>query len=237
LTHKLYTKFQHAIGRVTYLSGGTRPDIQKPVNRLSQHLIEPTKVHYKAMKHILRYLRGTFKYAISYVKGSSNVKGSNQDKLIGYTDAAYGNASGLRSTSGYIFILAGGPVSWSSCKQPITATSSSEAEYIAAADAVKQVIWLRHSLYSIRKQEMYSNQPMPLYIDNTSAMKLSENPVLHSRSKHILIRYHAIRDFIKRQDIRLIHTPGEKMLADSLTKIVQPKVLEQLVKELRLSEN
>jgi hypothetical protein len=139
------------------------------------------------MKHILWYLRGTIKHGISYVKGSS------WDKLIGYTNAAYGNAARLRSTSEYVFILAGGPVSCLNRRQPNTATSSSEAEYIAAADAAKQAIWQHHFLYSIRKQEAYGNQPRPLYIDNTSTVKLSEKPVLHSRSKHILIWYHAIR--------------------------------------------
>jgi hypothetical protein len=226
LTRELHSKYRHAIGRLTYLAGGTRPDLQKAVNRLSQHLAEPTEVHYKAIKHILRYLRGTVDYAISYAKGSS--------KLSGYTDAAYGNSSNLRSTSGYIFLLAGGPISWSSRKQLITATSSSEAEYIAAAEAAKQAIWLRHFLYSIRKQEVYDKKPTPLYIDNTSAMKLSENPVMHSRSKHIMLRFHAIRDFIERQDIKPFHTPGDRMLADSLTKAVQPEVLDRFVKELRM---
>ena len=82
------------------------------------------------------------------------MKGSN-DKLVGYSDAAYGNSVKQRSTSGYVFILARGPVSWSSRKQPIMATSSSEAEYIAAADATKQAIWLCHFLYSVQKQELY----------------------------------------------------------------------------------
>uniref|UniRef100_A0A093XC52 Retrovirus-related Pol polyprotein from transposon TNT 1-94 n=1 Tax=Talaromyces marneffei PM1 TaxID=1077442 RepID=A0A093XC52_TALMA len=134
LSHEAHSQFRHAIGRLTYLAGGTRPDIQRTVNRLSQHLVEPKEIHFKAIKHLLRYLRGTTNYAISYLKGSKD------KKLVGYTDAAYGNASNLRSTTGYIFMLAGGPICWSSRKQPITATSSSEAEYIAAADSAKQVI-------------------------------------------------------------------------------------------------
>jgi hypothetical protein len=88
------------------------------------------------------------------MKESSHVKGSN-DKLVKYSDTAYGNSVKQHSTSGYVFILASGPVSWSSRKQPITATSSSEAEYIAAANAAKQAIWLCHFLYSVQKQELY----------------------------------------------------------------------------------
>ncbi|KAL3712502.1 hypothetical protein TMatcc_001201 [Talaromyces marneffei ATCC 18224] len=230
LSHEAHSQFRHAIGRLTYLAGGTRPDIQRTVNRLSQHLVEPKEIHFKAIKHLLRYLRGTTNYAISYLKGSKD------KKLVGYTDAAYGNASNLRSTTGYIFMLAGGPIYWSSRKQPITATSSSEAEYIAAADSAKQAIWLRHFLYSIRKPETYKNGPIPLYIDNTSALKLAGNPVMHSRSKHIMIRYHVIRDFIERDEIKPIHIPGDQMLADSLTKAVNPKILKWFVQELRLRD-
>jgi hypothetical protein len=148
------------------------------VNRLSQHLTDPTELHY-----ILQYLQGIIDYLISYVKGSNN-------KLVGYSDAAYGNSVKQCSTSGYVFTLASGPVSWSSRKQPITAISSSEAEYITTADAAKQAIWLCHFLYLVRNQE-----PTTLFIDNTSAIKLSENPVMHSWSKHIMIWYHAICDF------------------------------------------
>ena len=109
LPKDLHSKFRHIIGRLTYLSGGTQLDIQFPVNQLSQHLATPTKVHLEAAKRILRYIHQTIKYAITYLSGD---KGSGI--LVGYVDAAYGNATKSRSTSGYIFVLAGGPVSWSS---------------------------------------------------------------------------------------------------------------------------
>jgi hypothetical protein len=107
------------------------------------------------------------------------VKGSN-NKLVDYSNTAYGNSVKQHSTSGYVFILASRPVSWLSRKQPITAISSSEAEYIAATDAAKQAIWLHHFLYSVQKQELYDQEPTTLFIDNTSAIKLSENPIMHS---------------------------------------------------------
>ena len=153
LTQELHSEYRHVIGRLTYLAGGTRPDLQKPVNRLSQHLTDPTELHYKAIKHISRYLQGTIDYLISYVKGRN-------DKLVGYSDAAYGNSVKQRSTSGCVFILASEPVSWSSRKQPITATSSSEVEHIAAADAAKQAMWLRYFLYSkIESRKLYDRGP------------------------------------------------------------------------------
>ncbi|KAF7174279.1 hypothetical protein CNMCM6106_008468 [Aspergillus hiratsukae] len=227
----LHSKFRHIIGRLTYLAGGTRLDIQFSVNRLSQHLAEPTKVHLEAVKRILRYIRHTIKYAITYsAKGSDSATGN--DILVGYVDASYGNATKGRSTSGYVFILAGGPISWSSRKQPITAMSSSEAEYVAAADGAKQAVWLRHFLHSIQK--LGNREATPFYMDNQSAMKLSENPVLHSRSKHIHLRYHAIRDFVDHQEIKPTYIPTKRMVADGLTKASNNEKLGYLVKSLCL---
>jgi hypothetical protein len=228
LPKDLHSKFRSIIGRLIFLAGGTRPDIQFPVNRLSQHLAEPTKVHLEAVKRILRYVRGTIKYAIIY--RALDEKGSGKI-LVGYTDASYANATKGRSTSGYIFILAGGSVRWSSRKQPTTATSSSEAEYIAASDGAKQAVWLRHFLHSIQKG---SKGPTPFYMDNQSAMKLSDNPVLHSRSKHILIRYHAIRDFVNHREIKPTYIPTTDMLADSLTKASSSEILGNFIESLNM---
>jgi hypothetical protein len=114
------------------------------------------------------------------------VKGSN-NKLVGYSNTAYGNLVKQYSTSGYIFIIASGLVSWSSRKQPIIATLLLEAEYITTANAAKQAIWLCHFLYSVQKQELYDWEPTTLFINNTSVIKLSENPIMHSQSKHIMI--------------------------------------------------
>ena len=185
LSRDLHDKFRKIIGRLTYLAGGTRPDIQFSVNRLSQHFADPREVHLKASKHLLRYIKGTITYRITYsAKGSVGTRA-----LIGYSDSAYGNATKERSTSAYVFMLANGPVSWCSRKQPITAMSTTEAEYIAAAEAAKQAIWIRHFLTAISK---HPKQPTQLGIDNQGALTLSSNPVNHLRSKHIRIRYHAI---------------------------------------------
>ena len=112
LTVEFHTRFRHIIGKLTYLAGGTRIDIQFTVNRLSQHLAEPRRVHLAAANHQLRYLRRTIGYAIVYMSGT---KGSN-GKLIGYSDSSFANAVKHRSTSGYVFMIAGGPVSWLSRK-------------------------------------------------------------------------------------------------------------------------
>ena len=184
LPRDLHDKFRKIIGRLTYLAGGTRPDIQFSVNRLSQHLADPREVHLRASRHLLRCIKGTITYGITYsAKGSANT-----GTLIGYSDSSYGNATKQRSASAYVFMLANGPVSWCSRKQPITAMSTTEAEYIAAAEAAKQAIWIRHFLAAIRK---HPKQPTQLGIDNQGTLSLASNPVNHLRSKHIRIRYHA----------------------------------------------
>jgi hypothetical protein len=152
LTRDLHSKFRKIIGRLTYLAGRTRPDIQFTVNRLSQYLADPRDVHLRASKHLLRYIKGTITYGITY-----SAKGSDKTP-VGYSDSSYGNATKYRSTSAYVFMMADGPVSWCSRKQPITAMSTTEVEYIAAAEVAKQVIWIRHFLAAIQKQ---SKDPSP----------------------------------------------------------------------------
>jgi hypothetical protein len=230
LPRDLYDKFRKIIGRLTYLAGGTRPDIQFSVNRLSQHLADPRDVHLRASKHLLRYIKGTITYGITYsAKGSANT--ANTRTVVGYSDSSYGNATKHRSTSAYVFMLANGPVSWCSRKQPITAMSTTEAEYIAAAEAAKQAIWIRHFLAAISK---HPKQPTQLGIDNQGTLSLAANPVNHLRSKHIRIRYHAIRDFIEHGDIKPIYIPTSEMVADGLTKAVKAEGLKQVLQLLRL---
>jgi hypothetical protein len=239
LNRESHSDFRQIIGKLTYLAGGTRPDIQFSVNRLSQHLATPRKVHLEAAKHVLRYVAGTLNYGITYCPDASGSKGP-----MGYSDASYANAETSRLTSGYIFLLAGGPISWLSRKQPITATSSTEAEYVAAAEASKQAVWLRHFLYAIRKLHNRSptflrmpiERPIDLGIDNQGAIKLAENPVLHGRSKHIKLRYHAIRDYIKDGELQPQFVPTDQMLADGLTKVASPGILQRMVQTLRLNE-
>ena len=151
--------------------------------------------------------------------------------LIGYSDSAYRNATKERSTSAYVFMLANGPVSWCSRKQPITAMSTTEAEYIAAAEAAKQAIWIRHFLTAISK---HPKQPTQLGIDNQGALILSSNPVNHLRSKHIRIRYHAIRDFIEHGDIKPIYVPTSEMVADGLTKAMKADSFKKAIQLLQL---
>ncbi|KAM2983821.1 hypothetical protein FF2_009695 [Malus domestica] len=147
--------------------------------------------------------------------------------LEGFTDANMGgDLDGRKSMSGYLFTFAGGAVSWQSKLQKCVALSTTEAEYIAATEACKELLWLKGFLQELGlKQSDYG-----VYCDSQSAMDLSKNTTYHSRTKHIDIRYHWIRDAIENKLLQLkqIHTDNNS--SDMLTKVVTKSKLEFCIK-------
>ena len=117
------------------------------------------------------------------------------------------------------------------------AQSTVEAEYMALAEAVKQSIWLRHFLYTVEKEDADVHVPVLVYEDNQGSIKLADNPGDHTKTKHIMIRYHALRDAVARGDVRLKYKPTWEMVADGLTKALTPEVMERLNHSLRLRGN
>lgn len=215
------TLYKQIVGSLMYLTG-TRPDIMHAVSLISRYMETPTELHLLAAKRILRYLQGTISFGILYEKGESF-------GLLGFTDSDYaGDQDDRRSTSGYAFIMGSGAVSWSSKKQQIVTLSTTEAEFVAAAACASQAIWLRRLLEELG---FHQNSPTPVYCDNTSAIKLSKNPVLHGRSKHIDVRYHFLRDLANDGTIDLIYCKSEDQIADIFTK---PLKLDVFVKLRRL---
>ncbi|KAL0325747.1 UNVERIFIED_CONTAM: Retrovirus-related Pol polyprotein from transposon RE2 [Sesamum radiatum] len=185
----------------------------------SMFMQSPSQVHYAAAKRILRYLRGTKDFGIWY-------KSTNDAKLVGYTDSDWaGSVDDMKSTSGYTFSLGSGIFSWASKKQATVAQSSTEAEYIAAAATSNQAIWLRRILEDIgEKQE----EPTTIYCDNKSAIAITKNPVQHSRTKHIDIKYHSLREATTRGEIELKYCSTEEQLADIFTKALPRNKFEEL---------
>ena len=223
--HKL---FRRLIGRLIFLVTATRPDISYAVNQLSQFLAEPRQVHLAAAKHVLRYIQATKDYGLVF--GAKGRQG-----LVAYADSAYANSVRSRSTTGFVFMINGSPVTWNSRKQTVTAQSSTEAEYMAVSEAAKQAIWIRHFLYSIGKETVYNMAPTTIYEDNQGAIKLADNPVNHPKTKHIAVRYHAIREHIANGEIRLEYLPTDRMVADGLTKATNHVTQERLVDGLGLA--
>ena len=157
----------------------TRPDITHAVGKVSRFLANPGMEHWEAVKWILRYLRGTSKMCLCL--------GGEKVALNGYTHAdMVGDLDTYRSTSGYVFTLAGGAVSWQSKIQKCVALSTTEAEYIAMNEARKEMLWLKQFLEDLGQKQGLCL----LYCDSQSVMDLSKNATYHGRTKHIARRYH-----------------------------------------------
>lgn len=205
----LLRQYQALIGTLIYVMIGTRPDISYAVIRLSQYMSNPTDHHYKSAKYILRYLLGTQSYAIKY-NGSSNAG------IIGYSDADWAeNKDDRHSTTGYVFLLAEGAISWTSKKQKTVALSSMESEYMALCETSKQCYWLRTVL---KELDLKQQEPTILCCDNHGAIYFTKNPKIESRSKHIDIRYHYVREFVENKNAELYAVPTEEQIADIMTK-------------------
>ncbi|KAB2636175.1 hypothetical protein D8674_026709 [Pyrus ussuriensis x Pyrus communis] len=202
------TVYKQMVGSLMYLTA-TRPDLMFVVSLISRYMERPTEVHMQTAKRVLRYVKGTTDLGIFYKKGGT-------EELIGYTDSDYaGDQDDRKSTSGYVFMVNMGAVSWSSKKQPVVTLSTTEAEFIAAASSACQVVWLRRILESLNHEQ---RSPIVVYCDNISTIKLSRNPVLHGRSKHIDVRFHFLRNLVKDEVLELVHCSSLEQVADIFTK-------------------
>ena len=168
------TEYQSLVRSLLYATIATRPDIAQAVGVVSKYNSNPSQLHLTAAKRILRYLKGTTELAIKYQK-------SDNESLIGYSDADWaGDQDDRHLTTGNLFIMAGGPISWLSKKQPIVALSTSEAEYIALSSASQEAVWLRRLLTTTLR--VSSNKPVTIMEDNQGAIAMSKNPIAHSRT-------------------------------------------------------
>ena len=160
------------------------------------------------------------KYILTYLSGTSDLQlcydGTCGEGLYGYSDSSLGDqADDYHSTLGYVFLLANAAISWCSRKQKTVAQSTTQAEYMALADAANQAAWYRSFLMELGYEV---SDPIPLHGDNKGAVDLALNPMTGRRSKHIPIKHHAIHKYIENGYIELICTSTNDMLADGLTK-------------------
>jgi len=135
--------------------------------------------------------------------------------IVGYTDADGMSNEDRHAISGYVFLIDGGAVSWSSKRQELVTLSTTEAEYVAATHAAKEAVWLRAFISEVFQP---INNPLTLYSDNQSAIALTKNDQFHARTKHINIHFHYIRYIVADGKISLIYCPTNNMVADTLTK-------------------
>ncbi|XP_035835749.1 secreted RxLR effector protein 161-like [Helianthus annuus] len=202
------THYRSLIGSLRYLLH-TRPDLCYPVSLLSRFMQEPIEQHLKAVKQILRYIKGTKEHGIIY-------KRQGGYKITGYSDSSFGvNTDKGKGTTGLVFYFGESPITWYTQKQQTVALSSCESEFMAATAAACQALWLKRLLSEITG---WKEEKITLRVDNVSAIALMRNPVFYGRSKHIDTRYHFIRECVENEDITVEHISGELQRADILTK-------------------
>jgi hypothetical protein len=154
--------------------------------------------------------------------------------LQGYCDADYaGDIISSKSTTGYIFYYAGGPIMWKSKLQTIVAQSSTESEYIAINAAAKELVFIRNVISELNSLIKAQNK-FPLYTDNNGALLLAGNPVYHERTKHISVKFHYIRELLYKGILDLIHVPSKEQKADGLTKPLDINLFKEFINQLNL---
>ncbi|KAJ0558737.1 putative RNA-directed DNA polymerase [Helianthus annuus] len=202
------THYRRLIGSLRYLLH-TRPDLCYSVGVVSRYMENPKQSHLTAVKHIIRYIKGTIHNGLKYQAGGDG-------RLVGYSDSSFGtDVEDRRGTSGTVFYFANNVITWSSQKQRTVALSSCEAEFMAATTAACQALWLRNLLSEVSGSE---SQCVELMVDNEGAIALMKNPVFHGRSKHIDTKYHFIRECVERGLIVVKHVNGNLQKADIFTK-------------------
>ena len=219
------TLYRSIIGSLLYLTA-SRLDIAFSVGVYAQYQVAPKESHLTAVKQIIRYVNGTPDYGLWYLKDSNAC-------LAGYSDADWAKSvDDRKSTPGGCFYLGNNLVSWMSKKQNFVSLFTAEAEYITAGSCCTQLLWMKRLLYDYGIPQ----DTMCMFCDNTSAINLSKNPVQHSKSKHIEIRYHFIRDLVEDKVVCLgrdtlpLHTDNQK--ADIFTKPLDGPRFESLCKTI-----
>lgn len=218
-------KYRGMIGSLLYLTA-SRPDIMFAVCLCARFQSDPKESHLKAVKRIIRYIKGTITLGLFYPK-------DNSFTLTAYCDADFGGCkTDRKSTSGTCFLLGSSLVAWSCKKQNSIALSTTEAEYMAASNACTQILWMKQTLsdYDI------ALETVALKCDNKSAICLSKNSVLHSRSKHIDVRHHFLRDHVEKKNICLEYISTEDQMADIFTKPLDQEVHSKIRRSMGICE-
>uniref|UniRef100_A0A5S6QEJ0 CCHC-type domain-containing protein n=1 Tax=Trichuris muris TaxID=70415 RepID=A0A5S6QEJ0_TRIMR len=213
--------YKAAVGSLMFLMTSSRPDISFETSKVSQFSENPGPAHWKAVKRILRYIKGTKELRLvfrSKSQGDKRQEGIKCDslQLTAFCDSDWADdIDSRRSTSGYVLILCGGPVSWSTRVQRGIAQSTVEAEYVAISEATKEIKWFRQLLLDLGRDQ---RKPTYLLSDNQGAICLTTNPQFHRRTKHTDMRYHFIRAEQENGSITMDYISGHEQPADMLTK-------------------
>eukprot|EP00253_Pinus_taeda_P035842 PITA_35842 len=214
--------YRSMIGSLLYLIG-TQTNIMHPVGMVGIFQENSKETHLQAVKRIFEYLQGTQNYGLWYSRNADLT-------LHAYTNADWaGSMDDRKSTSGGAFFMGSRLVSWLSKKQSSIALSTAEAEYVAAASCCTQLLWMMQTL---QDYQITCTPPISILCDNTSAINISKNPVMHSKTKHIPIKYHFLREQVLEQKVKLEYVPSKEQFSDILTKPLPRETFEYLRQKL-----
>lgn len=218
--------YASAVGSLMYLMVCTRPDLAHCMSVISRFMANPGMQHWKAVKWVMRYIKGSLSYCLTYTKNLDCDK-----LLVGYVDADYAtDVDKRRSLSGMVFTYLGNTVSWRSSLQSVVALSTTEAEYIAATEAIKEAIWLREITTELKEDSSI----VEVNCDSQSAVYLSKNQTYHERTKHIDIRYHFLRDVLSGGQFKLVKISTHDNAADCFIKALSLSKLESCLQTLKI---
>ena len=218
--------YREMVGSLMYAMVTTRFDLAFAVSLLSRYLSNPHSIHCDLVAHIYRYLKGNMDFKLMFNSKNSGI-------LEGYVDAAYANQPDYKSTTGFIFTVGGTPVSWYSKRQSVVALSSAESEYIGATTAAKEGTWLKLLLLDLQ----HPQGTVTLYEDNEACIALSKNPQHHSRTKHIQVSFHYIRDQVSNKEFVLKYVPTKEQLADITTKGLAGHMIRPVLRSLNVIDS
>ncbi|KAL3520959.1 hypothetical protein ACH5RR_019108 [Cinchona calisaya] len=198
----------------------TRPDIAYIVGILGRYLSNPDMIHWIAAKRVMRYLQRTKHYMLTYRR-------SNKLDIIGYSDSDFtGCQDSHKSTSGYIYLLASGVISWKSVKQTLIAPSTMAAEFISCYEASNHGIWLRNFVTGLRIVDDIE-RPVKLFCDNKSTVLYSNNNNSSTKSKHIDIKFVVVKERVQSGQVSIEYIGTNSMIADPLIKGLPPKAFHE----------
>jgi hypothetical protein len=201
--------YRPILGSVMWGQLATLPDLSFAVSLLSRFQANPGLDHWNALLHVVGYIKNTMDYGLTYSRNSDL-------SPTAFVDTDYGGCKDTRrSTSGYVFIMAGGPVTWSSKRQTTVALSTVEAEYVAMSRCAQQMVWMQSWLDEV---DIEHSIPGLIKGDNRGAMALTKNTKDHGKVKHIDIRHHYIRELLQSGAITVEQVSSADNLADLLTK-------------------
>jgi hypothetical protein len=222
--------YASVVGSLMYAQVCTRPDIAYVTGMLGRYLSNPGLDHWKAAKKVLRYLKGTKDYKLTYRR-------SDVLEVVGYSDSDFAKCKDDRkSTSGYIFMLAGGPISWKSHKQQLTSTSTMMAEYIAVYNATCHGMLLKNLITGLKVVNSIS-RPLKLYCDNSAAVNFSNSNSSTGAGLYLDTKYLFVRERVEENKLCIEYISTKNMLADPMTKGLPPKVFEEHVSKMGLCKD